>query len=59
VARVGALLRACGLETRLGVLGVVAGDVETLVEHLRWDRTAVLPRPLGRDDARAIFRELL
>jgi alcohol dehydrogenase class IV len=59
VARVGALLRACGLETRLGGLGVGAGDVETLVEHLRWDRTAVLPRPLGRDDARAIFRELL
>jgi alcohol dehydrogenase class IV len=59
VARLGALLAACGLETRLGGLGVGAGDVETLVEHMRWDRTAVLPRPLGRDDARAIFRALL
>jgi alcohol dehydrogenase len=59
VARLGALLAACGLETRLGGLGVAAGDVETLVEHMRWDRTAVLPRPLGRDDARAIFRGLL
>jgi alcohol dehydrogenase class IV len=59
MARLGALLAACGLETRLAGLGLGAGDVETLVEHMRWDRTAVLPRPLGRDDARAIFRELL
>jgi alcohol dehydrogenase len=59
VARLGALLGACGLETRLGGLGVGAGDVETLVEHMRWDRAAVLPRPLGRDDARAIFQGLL
>ena len=58
-ARLTALLAGCGLETRLGGLGVQAGDVETLVEHMRWDRTTVLPRPLGRDDARAIFRELL
>jgi alcohol dehydrogenase class IV len=57
--RLGALLSACGLETRLGGLGLGPGDVETLVEHMRWDRTAVLPRPLGRDDARAIFRALL
>jgi alcohol dehydrogenase class IV len=59
MARLGALLAACGLETRLAGLGLGAGDVETLVEHMRWDRTSVLPRPLGRDDARAIFRELL
>jgi alcohol dehydrogenase class IV len=59
VARLDALLGGCGLEARLGGLGVGAGDVETLVEHTRWDRTTVLPRPLGRDDARAIFRALL
>ena len=59
VERVSGLLARCGLATRLGGLGIGAGDVETLVEHMRWDRTAVLPRPLGRDDARAIFRALL
>lgn len=53
------LMARCGLETRLSGLGVGPGDVETLVEHMRWDRVAVLPRPLTRDDARAIFRELL
>jgi alcohol dehydrogenase class IV len=58
-ARLTALLDRCGLETRLAGLGVGPDDVETLVEHMRWDRVAVLPRPLGRDDARAIFRSLL
>ncbi|MBI4012014.1 MAG: iron-containing alcohol dehydrogenase [Candidatus Rokubacteria bacterium] len=57
--RITELMARCGLATRLGGLGVGAGDVETLVEHMRWDRTTVLPRPLGRDDARAIFRALL
>jgi len=59
VGRLGRLMEACGLVTRLGGLGVKAADVELLVQHMRWDRTAVLPRPLGRDDARAILRELL
>jgi alcohol dehydrogenase len=57
--RLAGILAGCGLATRLGGLGVGAGDVETLVEHMRWERTAVLPRPLGRDDARAILRALL
>jgi alcohol dehydrogenase class IV len=55
VGRLTALLGACGLATRLRDLGVGAGDLETLVEHTRWERTAVLPRPLGRDDLRAIL----
>ena len=54
-----ALMDRCGLATRLRGLGVRAEDIERLVEHMRWDRTAVLPRPLGRDDARAIFQALL
>ncbi len=53
------LLAGCGLATRLRQLGLAEGDVETLVEHMRWDRVAVLPRALSRDDARAIFRDLL
>jgi alcohol dehydrogenase class IV len=59
LGRLGQLMDACGLVTRLGGLGVKAADLELLVEHMRWDRTAVLPRALGRDNARAIFRDLL
>lgn len=59
VQRITALMARCGLVTRLGGVGVRAEDVERLVEHMRWDRTAVLPRPLGRDDVRAIFQALL
>jgi alcohol dehydrogenase class IV len=57
--RITAMLRRCGLATRLGGLGLGDGDVETLVEHMRWERVGVLPRALGRDDARRILRELL
>ena len=57
--RITELMARCGLATRLRELGLGAGDVETLVEHMRWDRTAVLLRPLGKEDARAIFRALL
>jgi alcohol dehydrogenase class IV len=57
--RVTGLMTRCGLVTRLRGLRVGPDEVETLVEHMRWDRTAALPRPLGRDDARAILRDLL
>lgn len=59
IRRIARLMERCGLEARLRGLGVGAGDVETLVEHMRWDRVTVLPRPLGRADARAILQELL
>jgi alcohol dehydrogenase class IV len=58
VRRLTALLGGCGLATRLRDLGVGAGDLETIVEHTRWERTAVLPRPLGRDDLRTILTEI-
>ncbi len=58
VERLTTLLARCGLETRLRGLGVGEGDVETLVEHMRWERVGVLPRPLGRDDARRVLRDL-
>jgi alcohol dehydrogenase class IV len=59
IARITGLLAGCGLATRLGSLGLGAGDVETVVEHTRWERMAPLPRPLDRDDLRPILRELL
>jgi alcohol dehydrogenase len=57
VLRITTLFARCGLATRLRDLGVGEGDVEHLVEEMRWERTAVLPRPLSRDDARRILRE--
>jgi alcohol dehydrogenase class IV len=59
VDRLTRLFTACGLATRLGALGVGPDGVETLVEHMRWERVATLPRALGREDARALLRELL
>jgi alcohol dehydrogenase len=56
--RITGLMARCGLATRLGALGLGPGDVETLVDEMRWERVAVLPRPLGRDDARAVLAAL-
>jgi alcohol dehydrogenase class IV len=57
IERITRLFAGCRLATRLRDVGVGEGDIERLVEEMRWDRTAVLPRPLGRDDARRILRE--
>jgi alcohol dehydrogenase class IV len=59
VRRLTELLERCGLQTRLRGLGVGEGDVDTLVQHMRWERVAVLPRPLDRADARRLLAELL
>ncbi|HEV8308575.1 MAG TPA: iron-containing alcohol dehydrogenase [Methylomirabilota bacterium] len=59
VARLADLMERCGLDTRLRALGLGAPDVETVLEHTRWERVAMLPRPLGRDEARAILQALL
>jgi len=57
--RLTTLLGCCGLATRLGQLGIRPEDVETIVEHTRWERVAVVPRPLGRDELRGMLQELL
>ena len=59
VARIDQIMERCGLETRLGGLGLADGDMDTLLEHIRWDRTAPLPRPLERDDARELLQDLM
>jgi alcohol dehydrogenase class IV len=58
-ARITQIMTRCGLETKLSGLGLGEGDVDTLVESTRWDRTRTLPRPLGRDDLRGLLTELL
>ena len=59
VARITQIMERCGLETRLGGLGIGNDDMETLLEHIRWDRLGVLPRPLEREDARTLLQELM
>jgi alcohol dehydrogenase class IV len=59
VRRITAMMTACGLATRLQELGPGLADVETLVEHMRWERVAVLPRPLGREHARELLTALV
>ena len=53
------IMERCGLETRLQGLGIGDGDIETMLEHTRWDRLHVMPRPIDREEMRTLFRELL
>ena len=53
------IMDRCGLETRLGGLGITEGDLDTLVDHVRWDRLETLPRPLARESVRPLLRRLL
>ena len=57
--RITVIMERCGLVTRLSGLGVGEGDVETLLDHIRWDRLGALPRPLDREDMRALLQGLM
>ena len=57
--RITQIMERCGLHTRLRGLGVSAADMETLLEHIRWDRVGVLPRPIDRDEMRGLLEALL
>ena len=53
------IIEKCGLETHLSGIGVRDDAMETLLDHIRWDRIAVLPRTLDREDARALLQGLM
>ena len=53
------IMSDCGLETRLSGLGIGEGDVDLIVENTRWDRLALLPKPMEKDDLRTMLREIL
>ncbi len=57
--RITEIIEKCGLETRLPELGVGDGDMETLLDNIRWDRFGVLPRPLDRENTRVLLQELM
>ena len=59
VVRIEEIMKNCGMETRLSALGVGEDEIDQLVENIRWDRVDVLPRALGRDDARGILQDLI
>jgi len=53
------IMQISGLKTRLHDLGVGDRDMETLLEHVRWDRLGALPRALEKDDLRGLIQDLL
>ncbi len=53
------IMADCGLETRLSGLGVGGDDIDKIVDHTRWDRLALLPRPIEKDDLRAMLTGIL
>jgi alcohol dehydrogenase len=53
------IMERCGLETRLSGLGLAEGDMDTLLEHVRWDRLTTLPVPLEKKSVEDMLRELL
>jgi alcohol dehydrogenase class IV len=48
-----------GLETRLSGLGIDEGDIDKIVENTRWDRLALLPKPMDKDDLRTMLKGIL
>ena len=58
-AKIERIMSDCGLETRLSGLGIGEGDVDLIVENTRWDRLALLPKPMEKDDLRTMLREIL
>ncbi|MCE2456611.1 MAG: iron-containing alcohol dehydrogenase [Dehalococcoidia bacterium] len=53
------IMSDCGLETRLSGLGIQEDDIDKIVENTRWDRLALLPKPMERDDLRKMLTEIL
>ena len=53
------IISDCGLETRLSGLGIGEDDIDLIVDNTRWERLALLPKPMEKDDLRAILTEIL
>lgn len=59
LARVTEIMRRCGLETRLGELGVSEGDLDRFLDVVAWERLATMPTDLSRQEARDLLKSLL
>ncbi len=58
-AKIERIMSDCGLETRLSGLGIDEGDIDKIVENTRWDRLALLPKPMDKDDLRTMLKGIL
>jgi alcohol dehydrogenase class IV len=59
LARLTEIMARCGLRTRLGDLGVAAGDLDRVLDHVAWERLAIMPTSLSRRAARDLLQALL
>ncbi len=59
LARVTEIMRSCGLETRLGELGVSEGDLDRFLDVVAWERLATMPTDLSRQEAKDLLKSLL
>ena len=53
------IISDCGLETRLSGLGIGEDDIDLIVENTRWERLALLPKAMEKDDLRIILTGIL
>ena len=53
------IISDCGLETRLSGLGIGESDIDLIVDNTRWERLALLPKPMEKDDLRTILNGIL
>ncbi len=51
-AKITEIMESCGLQTRLSGLGVGREDIGHIVEHSRWERLALMPKPISKDELR-------
>ena len=57
--RIERIMADCGLETRLSGLGISEQDLDKIVENTRWDRLALLPREMAKDDLKSMLKGIL
>ncbi len=58
-AKIERIMSDCGLETRLSGLGIDEDGLDRIVEHTRWDRLALLPKSMDKDELRTMLRGIL
>ena len=59
VARLTQIMVACGLKTRLTELGATAEDLDMVLDHVAWERLAIMPARVSREEARGLLQALL
>ena len=58
-AKVERIMADSGLQTRLSGLGIEEGDIDLIVEKTRWERLALLPKPMEKEDLKTMLEGIL